>query len=256
MFRYRTIDRIPEPPSEAATRGTLVHSVLEKLFDLPAVERAEPAAQNLVEPSWAEMTAKRPELHDLFAEAGDADAFMAKVRALVKNYFAMENPTRLNPTARERFVEVEIASGLLLRGFIDRIDTAENGAVRVVDYKTGKAPSPRFSADALFQMKFYALVLWRLDGTVPSRLQLVFLGDGRTLTLDPHEEDLVAFERELDQLWERIEDAARSQEFRPRKTPLCPWCSFQSLCPEFGGQIPAISEEGVHALLTVRKAAG
>ncbi len=185
LFRYRTVDRLPEPPSSAATRGTLVHAVLEKLFDLPATERLEPAAQALVDPSWEAMTAKRPELHSLFAQAGDADAFMAQVRALVTNYFAMENPRRLDPTARERFVEVEIASGILLRGFVDRIDTAPNGAVRVVDYKTGKSPSPRFTEDALFQMKFYGLVLWRLDGEAPARLQLVYLGDGRTLTLDP-----------------------------------------------------------------------
>lgn len=254
MFRYRTVDRLPEPPSSAATRGTLVHAVLEKLFDLPAAERVEGAAQALVEPSWDAMTTTRPELHSLFVEAGDVDAFMAQVRALVTNYFAMENPRRLDPTARERFVEVELASGVLLRGFVDRIDTAPNGAVRVVDYKTGKAPSPRFTADALFQMKFYGLVLWKLDGVVPARLQLVYLGDGRTLTLDPHPEDLAAFESELEALWARIEDAARREDFRPKKSPLCPWCPFQSLCPEFGGEIPAFPPGGVGKLLTVRRA--
>lgn len=254
LFRYRTVDRLPEPPSSAATRGTLVHAVLEKLFDLPATERLEPAAQALVDPSWEAMTAKRPELHSLFVQAGDADAFMAQVRALVTNYFAMENPRRLDPTARERFVEVEIASGILLRGFVDRIDTAPNGAVRVVDYKTGKSPSPRFTEDALFQMKFYGLVLWRLDGEAPARLQLVYLGDGRTLTLDPDPGDLRAFESELETLWARIEQAARSEDFRPRKSPLCPWCSFQSLCPEFGGSVPEMPTGGVQKLLTVRRA--
>lgn len=252
-FRYLMVDKLPEPPSSAAVRGTLVHAVLERLFDLPAAARDEGAAQELVGPQWDELAQKRPEVHELFAEAGDVDAFLSQARALVSNYFRMENPQRLDPTARERFVEVELGSGVLLRGFVDRIDTAPNGAVRVVDYKTGKAPSPRFTEEALFQMRFYALMLWRLDGVAPARLQLIYLGDGRTLTLDPHTDDLLAFEAELDQLWDRIEDAARREDFRPRKTPLCPWCSFQESCPEFGGTIPPIPEEGLESLLAARR---
>ena len=39
LYRFRTIDRLPEPSSPDAVRGTLVHKVLEDLFDLPAAER-------------------------------------------------------------------------------------------------------------------------------------------------------------------------------------------------------------------------
>lgn len=251
-FRYLVVDKLPDPPNTATVRGTLVHSVLERLFDLPASERVEDAAQALLEPEWDALSAKRPEVHELLAEAGDVDAFLTQARALVGNYFKMENPQRLEPSARERFVEVELRSGVLLRGFIDRVDTAPNGAVRVVDYKTGKSPSPRFSSEALFQMKFYALMLWRLDGAVPARLQLVYLGDGRTLTLDPQPEDLLAFEQELQRIWDRIEDAARREDFRPRKSPLCPWCAFQELCPEFGGAIPPVPADGLASLLSAR----
>src|SRR5690606_13904079 len=34
-FRFSAIDRLPEPPTVAATRGTLVHSALERLHLLP-----------------------------------------------------------------------------------------------------------------------------------------------------------------------------------------------------------------------------
>ena len=59
------------------------------------------------------------------------------------------------------------------------------GEVRIVDYKTGKAPRPEYAEGALFQMKFYALVVWRLKRVVPRRLQLVYLGSGDVLTYDP-----------------------------------------------------------------------
>ena len=58
-------------------------------------------------------------------------------------------------------------------------------------------------------MKFYALVLWRLRGVVPRRLQLVYLGSGDVLTYDPGEADLLAVERKLLALWEAIQAGDR-----------------------------------------------
>lgn len=252
MFRLRVIDKIPEPPSSAATKGTLVHSVLENLYDLPAAERSSEVAERMVDVEWAALAQKRPEVQDLFPTPGELSAWLAQARALVHNYFRMENPRRLEPAARERFVEVEISDGLLLRGFIDRIDKAPNGAVRVVDYKTGKAPSERFADDALFQMRFYALMMWRLDGVIPARLQLIYLGDGRTLSLDPHEDELIEFEARLEGLWNQIEALTRSGEFPPQRSALCSWCNFQEYCPLFGGETPPISSEGAEALLSAR----
>ncbi len=255
MFRYRTIDRLAESPRPEAVRGTLVHAVLERLFDLPAHDRTEGAALNLVDPQWASLLSGQPELLTLFATEVEVDAWLAQVRALVSNYFRMENPRRLEPAERERLVEVEIGDGILLRGYIDRVDRALNGATRIVDYKTGKSPSERFSADALFQMRFYALMLWRLEGVAPSRLQLVYLGDGRTLTLDPDEPDLERFQAGVEALWRQIEETALSGEFPARRSALCPWCSFQAVCPVFGGEVPPVSPEGISDLLGVRRAA-
>jgi putative RecB family exonuclease len=136
------------------------------------------------------------------------------------------------------FVEAELASGLKLRGIIDRVDVAPTGDVRIVDYKTGKAPRPEYAEGALFQMKFYALVVWRLKQVVPRRLQLVYLGSGDVVTYDPVLADLERVERKLLALWEAIRLATETGEWRPRPTKLCGWCDHQSVCPEFGGTPP------------------
>jgi putative RecB family exonuclease len=34
LYKYRTIDLLPEPPSIDAERGTLIHTILEDLFEL------------------------------------------------------------------------------------------------------------------------------------------------------------------------------------------------------------------------------
>src|SRR5664280_2051428 len=73
LYRFRVIDRLPSPPSAAAARGTLVHVVLERLFDLPSSERTIEAAAALVEPQWRTLLESRPELADL-VEEGDPGA--------------------------------------------------------------------------------------------------------------------------------------------------------------------------------------
>ncbi|MGY1616452.1 RecB family exonuclease [Geodermatophilus sp. SYSU D00691] len=244
LYRFRTIDRLPERKSRAAVRGTLVHAVLEKLYDLPAAQRTPAAAQELIAPAWEELRAD-PEIADLFTEAGDDDApaepleaWLASAGRLVETYFRLEDPTRIQPDGREQLVEVTLPDGLLLRGYVDRLDVAPNGALRVVDYKTGAMPREAFEAKALFQMKFYALVLWRVRGVVASQLKLIYLGDGDALTYSPDEGELVRFERTLQAIWTAIERAVATGDFRPSPSRLCGWCDHQALCPSFGGTPP------------------
>jgi putative RecB family exonuclease len=66
LYRFRVIDKLPEKPSEAATRGTVVHAVLERLFDAPAIERTPVRARAMVAGEWDRLLASRPELAGLF----------------------------------------------------------------------------------------------------------------------------------------------------------------------------------------------
>ncbi|MFG2673818.1 RecB family exonuclease [Streptomyces sp. DT20] len=241
LYRFRVIDKLPQKPSEAATRGTLVHAVLERLFDNPATERTAGRATALIPGQWDRLLESKPELSELFAEDPRGERlsrWLSEAERLVERWFSLEDPTRLEPAERELFVETELDSGLRLRGVIDRIDVTPAGDVRIVDYKTGKAPRPEYAEGALFQMKFYALVIWRLKGVVPRRLQLVYLGSGDVLTYDPVVADLERVERKLLALWEAISLATETGEWRPRPTKLCGWCDHQALCPEFGGTPP------------------
>ena len=253
LYRFRTIDRLPERKSLAAVRGTLVHSVLEKLYDLPPAERTPEAARQLLTPAWEELSADASVTELFEAEADGAPApsleeWLASAGKLVDSYFTLEDPTRIQPEGREQLVEVTLPDGLLLRGFVDRLDVARNGALRVVDYKTGSMPREAFEAKALFQMKFYALVLWRTRGVVASQLKLIYLGGSAdALTYAPEEGELVRFERTLQAIWSAIERAVATQDFRPNRTRLCDWCDHQALCPSFGGTPPPFPTEAAAA---------
>ncbi len=243
LYRFRTIDRLPEPPSPDAVRGTVVHKVLEELFDRPAARRTPQEAGEMLVPTWERLRAEEPELAQLFAEDGVGPretAWLASCRTVLERYFTLEDPTRLEPAERELYVEALLDSRLLLRGYVDRLDVAPDGALRVVDYKTGSSPGPLFEARALFQMKFYALVLWRLRGRVPAVLQLVYLGNGEILRYVPDEADLRATERKVEAIWRAIRTAEESGDFQPRRSRLCDWCAHRSICPEWGGTPPPL----------------
>ncbi|MGN0063832.1 MAG: RecB family exonuclease [Nocardioides sp.] len=241
LYRFRSVDRLPEPPSPDAVRGTVVHKVLELLFDAPAVERTRDHAASLVAPAWTSMLDADPDLDAMFADDTARARWTATCHTALDRYFDLEDPVRLEPAEREAYVETVLESRLLLRGFIDRLDVAPNGMVRVVDYKTGRSPGPGFEAKALFQMKFYALVVWRSRGVVPALLQLMYLGDGEVLRYEPDEQDLLATERKVEAVWRAISGATASGDWRPRPSRLCAWCSFKELCPEYGGTPPPLA---------------
>lgn len=247
MYRFRCIDRLPETPSRVATRGTLVHAVLESLFDLPATNRTLEAAQALLPEAWVRVREQEPENDALFADDADGSQFtawMSSAAELLANYFTLEDPRRFEPAAREQLVEV-VVDGVRLRGFVDRLDVSPAGDLRVVDYKTGASPREAFEGKALFQMKFYALVLWRTRGIVPRQLRLMYLADSDTLSYSPDAEELLRFERTLMAIWRAIQRALQTGDFRPNPGRLCEWCDHRALCPAFGGTPPPFPQNAV-----------
>jgi putative RecB family exonuclease len=238
LYRFRTIDRIPEPPTPDQARGTLVHAVLERLFDVPATGRSFDQATALVSPEWEKLRDEQP----LLAQLQTPPEFLDSTVELLRGYFSVEDPTRLEPAERECLVEAVVDDELVIRGYIDRLDVSPSGELRVVDYKTGGAPREAFEARALFQLKFYALVLWRTRGVVPRSLRLLYLKDAEACDYAPDAEELARFERTLVALWRAIDKATTDRDFRPKPSRLCDWCSHQSRCPAFGGTPPPFPE--------------
>ena len=240
LYRFRAIDRLPEPSSTAQVRGSVVHAALEQLYALPAAERVPDMAMTLVEPAWERVVAAQPELAADF-EPGLRVALLDEARALLSGYYRLEDPTRFDPQSCEQRVEVELEDGTLLRGFVDRIDVAATGELRVVDYKTGKAPpEARALAEfkAMFQMKFYAVALLRSRGVLPARLRLLYLADGQVLDYTPDLDELLRFEKTLMAIWRAIQSAGATGDFRPSPSRMCDWCAHHSRCPVFGGTPP------------------
>ncbi len=252
LFRFRVIDRLPEPPSAAAVRGTMVHAVLERLFDLPAGQRTQEAAVDSLPAIWDALVREDPARVEVLPSAEDLEPWFATARDLLATYFTLEDPNRLQPAERELAVRISLEDDLELRGIVDRLDVAPDGALRVVDYKTGRSPRAGYESSALFQMRFYALLLSRLRGRVPAMLQLIYLGDGVVVRHVPDEAELESTERRVRAIWGSVQASAREDSWSPKKGPLCGWCAHQAVCPAFGGTPPPLDPGRVEVAIGVR----
>jgi putative RecB family exonuclease len=233
-FRFSVIDRLPEPPTVAATRGTLVHRALELLFwEVPEGERSRAAARAQLDRAWEELQSS-PELVDLGLTPEETEAFRSEADQLLGRYFELEDPDRVRVVGVELMMEAEVG-GVTLRGIIDRLELDEDGELVVTDYKTGRAPPMTHEQARLGGVQFYALLCEQVLGRRPARIQLLYLSEPTAIVAIPSEQSIRALRQRTAAVWAAVVRACEAEDFRPRPGRLCDWCAFRSYCPAWGG---------------------
>lgn len=240
-FRFSAIDRLPEPPSAPAIKGSLVHDTLERLFVLPAPARTLDAALGCLEEA-TEALRRHTEFAELALDEGAEAEFVGHAEALVRNYFLLEDPTAVNPIGIELRLQVRVGD-LNLVGIIDRLDLDADGELVVTDYKTGRAPGERYEQTRLGGVHFYSLLCEELFGRRPARVQLLHLQEPLILTSLPTDQSTRGLRVKVGALWQAVEKACATEDFRPKPGPLCEWCHFRAYCPAFGGDPTRASVE-------------
>lgn len=247
-FRFSAIDRLPEPPSLPATRGTTVHRALELLFVEAPESRTPDVAHACVGTALEEISADADYI-GLELDGSAAAEFARVSHEMVDRYLRLEDPRTVQPIGLELMMSTRLGS-LLLRGIIDRLELDDDGELVVTDYKTGRAPSQAQEQSRLGGVHFYSLLCERMLGKRPAKVQLIYLGDEpQVITTTPSEQSIRGVARKVEAIWSAVERACDREDFRPKPSALCNWCSFKAYCPAFGGE-PALA-----ASLTVRPGA-
>ena len=120
-FRFTYIEKLPEPPSAPASKGTLVHLALQHLMWRPAPERTFDAALADLARAREELAADA-EFAQLELSDAEWEQFHADAEVLLRRYFEIEDPRDITVLGVELRVSAETADGVVIRGIIDRLE--------------------------------------------------------------------------------------------------------------------------------------
>jgi len=243
-FRFASIEKLPEPPRAHTTKGSLVHRALELLFCQHASLRTPEAGLRALEQATAEY---EPELQALDIEEAEVTALRADTVGLMRRYFEMEDPTQIKDIGVELYLEAQVGA-LTLRGIIDRLELDDEGGLIVTDYKTGRPPMEQHEQRRLGGVHFYAFLCEQVFGRRPAQIRLMYLSTGELIVARPSEQSVQFLPKRTAAVWQAVERACATGEFRPHVGPLCNFCSFKAWCPAFGGDPDRAASEAPLAL--------
>ncbi|NOX28457.1 MAG: PD-(D/E)XK nuclease family protein [Actinobacteria bacterium] len=226
-WRFRYVDKLPDPPGVPALVGTFVHRVLEELLAADGADRTVDHAKLIARAVWPEIE-ENPAFIDLALEPEAGRRVRWDAWRLVEGYFGLEDPVAVDVVEREQRLECDL-DGVPFVGVVDLVERRDGRQV-VTDYKTGKAPSQRFQDDRLHQVQLYAAALGAMGQPV-ERARLLYV---RSRSIDTDVTDTSTGEavEKLQTTWSDIHVAENTDEFAPTVGPLCNWCPYQPQCSE------------------------
>ena len=216
-FKLERDWKIPGDAAAAMQYGSAIHTVLRQYYD-PSQHAPQMTVEETIQAflgEFAKAVIDDPVQRDLYEKLGEQ-----QLRDLLQS----QPRGSVDVVAAEVSFDFKLGA-LRVKGRIDRMDRITENAVRVIDYKSGAAKTPRYAEESL-QLSIYAMGA-RVLGFLPR--ELVFLnlkGNDEVVT--------TRSAAQLDRARQRIEDAARgiaAQEFSPRTGQHCQWCDFRRLCP-------------------------
>ncbi|HVM20317.1 MAG TPA: PD-(D/E)XK nuclease family protein [Egibacteraceae bacterium] len=230
-FAFRYIDGLDEPEDPVMLRGTLVHEVCERLFDLPPASRTRVTAVALLHRLFERMVDRDPPLRALFDSAEAVWSWLRSAERLLDTWFRLETPAEIDVAGCELFVET-VRDDTVLAGIVDRLDRLPDGTYAITDYKTGPAPGPGWELRGFFQLRFYATVLADQHGLRVSRLRLVHLGDGgEVLELALSAQSVAGVDGQIRGLSAAMRRAVDQGCWVANVGRRCQWCAFRDRCP-------------------------
>ena len=239
-WKFRYLDRRPDPPGQAALAGTFAHRVLELLLQAPPADRTVDTARTIARAVWPEIAAD-PDFAALQLDEAQARHFRWVSWNAIEGLWTLEDPSSIEVEATEHQVETTLG-GIPFRGIVDRLDVEADGLV-VTDYKSGRAPPARYREGRLAQVLLYAAAVGALRGELPRRARLLYLGQ-KTVETTVDDDTIGPVVDALAGTWGEIQTACASDEFDTRTGPLCAWCPYVAECPAGVAEVSARHERG------------
>jgi len=236
--------RGPDNPLDAAPIGTAAHTVLERLFALPAADRTPGRAEFLVDGLMLELASPDTPAGWPGIERGSVARWRTQVAGKVAGIFALEDPRAVLVRRTEWPLDGVEVAGVPFTGFVDRADIAGDPVrvgCRIVDYKSGRyrgvAP---FGDDHGDQLRVYAEAVRMVDGALPIAADLLYIGARRARPVSLSRREMTATLEGFARAWVELKRHVAAQAFPATPSALCGWCPLVNCCPAAArdGKVP------------------
>lgn len=231
-WKFRYIDRLPDPAGEAAIAGTFAHRVLELLMEEPGPQRTTDRAKEIARAVWPE-TAEHDDFMSLNLDDAEQRRFRWLAWTAIEGLWKLENPSDIEVVANEQKMDTFLGD-VPFRGIVDRLEresSQHDAGLVISDYKSGRAPSQRFANDKLEQVLLYAAAVEAESGERPKAARLLYLGQC-IIETEVTEELLSASVSALGDTWATLNESVNNSTYEASPGPLCGWCPYAGECPE------------------------
>jgi putative RecB family exonuclease len=250
QYHFRYIEKIPvDFEGIEAFMGKQVHEILERLY-LFVAEGKVPSLERVLfryRQNWEErFDADRIRI---VRSGTGPDFYRSNGARCLENYYRRHYPFDADETlGLEKRIQFQIdeEGEYRLRGVIDRLVRAPDGALEIHDFKTGARVPSQAALDKERQLALYEVGVrqqLREDGEIRLVWHYVLSDQRRTSVRTP--EQLADLRAETAATIDRIRD---EREWLPQTGPLCDWCDYREICPAFR------KEEGEAAEVSEREA--
>ncbi len=225
-WKFRYVDKLPDPPGISALVGTFAHRVLELLCEEAASQRTSSRAQELARQVWPEFSGHL-DFQALALNEAERRDFKWRAWSAIEGLWDLEDPSEVEVLSTEKRIRTEL-SGVPFMGIVDRLDQTERG-ITVTDYKSGKPPRVVDRDHALEQLLLYAAAVEAETGERPTRGQLLYLGK-ETLETEVTAARLADCTGQLASVWSSLNKDCAADTFAASPGPLCGWCPYAGRC--------------------------
>ncbi len=209
-------------PNPAFTFGANLHRALEYFHNAGGAEQLSPEAfHQAFERLWRDAGFETAQQSEQFKQAG---------LELAQRYY--QTHAEQPPEAAVLFTERALRRDMgryILTGRIDRVDEHPDGALEIIDYKSGRADVSEAQVRNDLALHCYALLLQEHYPDRPLRIALYALRANKKVAVEVSPESLDEFRQMLNQLVGQILDEDW-EILTPRWIDPCAACEFLSLC--------------------------
>jgi putative RecB family exonuclease len=210
------------------TLGEVVHKVLESLFRVPPERRNAEALERYLD--WTLLRhAAAPALRK-----GNAERLRDEARTQLISFLETSAATGTALKVEQTF-QLRLKGGRVIQTRVDRVDRAESGLLRIIDYKTGREQIDERDLSQETAAIVQLLAVGKASDVPVEKVTWIYTRSGESITWWPEPDDVDAA---VDRLTGVLQNMHRDREFEPNPGAHCAYCPFSSSCPAWpsGGE--------------------